>query len=258
MPTSPVRVRPITVGPVSVSPLQFNRTGGSVLQPNEVQNLEAWLKMDAGVTQAGTISAWADQTANNHNLDQGTGAKQPTYVASGLNGSPVARFLAASSQNFVTAGAAWTLTAASTIFVVCTKSAAGDAYVISGNGGSGSPAFLSNFNPNSDSFEWYNPGAGTDRNTLSAGATGAHILCIKQTDGVSLQGFIDGASAFSVVPVGALATVGLTAVGAANGGLANFYSGDLAEIVWYARNITVAEVVAVTRALGQKYGIATA
>lgn len=55
--------------------------------------LALWLKGDAGITQAGgTVSLWADQSGNGLDLSQATGANQPTYVASAINGLPGVSF----------------------------------------------------------------------------------------------------------------------------------------------------------------------
>lgn len=50
-------------------------------------NLVLWARADLGVTLNGsTVAAWADQSGAGNNLAQGTGAAQPTFLASGING----------------------------------------------------------------------------------------------------------------------------------------------------------------------------
>lgn len=56
-------------------------------------NLQLWLRADAGVTTSGTnVTGWADQTTNANHASQGTAAAQPTLVTNALNGKPVVRF----------------------------------------------------------------------------------------------------------------------------------------------------------------------
>jgi hypothetical protein len=55
-------------------------------------------RADIGVSQsAGAVSAWADQSGFGNTLTQSTGAKQPTWSATGFNGFPSVRFVAANS-----------------------------------------------------------------------------------------------------------------------------------------------------------------
>src|SRR5262245_6798388 len=57
-------------------------------------DLQLWLRADAGVTQAGTVSQWANQVANGTlpNVQQSTSTERPTYNASTLNFNPVITF----------------------------------------------------------------------------------------------------------------------------------------------------------------------
>lgn len=55
--------------------------------------LKLWLRGDLGVTLNGSnVSAWADQSGNGNHVTQATGAKQPTFVASGINNKPTLTF----------------------------------------------------------------------------------------------------------------------------------------------------------------------
>ncbi|QSE96286.1 T9SS type A sorting domain-containing protein [Fulvivirga lutea] len=61
-----------------------------------------WLRSDAGVTQSGTVSAWADQSGNGLNAVQATSGLRPTYTASNasLNGLPSMNFGPSGTTNF--------------------------------------------------------------------------------------------------------------------------------------------------------------
>lgn len=61
--------------------------------PDQITGLNFWLKADAGITQSvNKVSTWADQSTSANNATQVTGAKQPTYITSDLNGKPVVQF----------------------------------------------------------------------------------------------------------------------------------------------------------------------
>jgi len=71
-------------------------TGGvdsPVASPLEIGDCALWLDAGQGITQAGGyVSQWDDMSGNSRHASQATGAKQPAYVSSGLNGRPVLRF----------------------------------------------------------------------------------------------------------------------------------------------------------------------
>jgi uncharacterized repeat protein (TIGR03803 family) len=69
-------------------------------------NLELWLRADAGVTtnSTGGVSAWTDQSGAGHNATQVTGTTQPVLVNGGWAGQPVVRFGTGGSQFMNLAG----------------------------------------------------------------------------------------------------------------------------------------------------------
>jgi hypothetical protein len=55
--------------------------------------LALWLRADQGVLQnTGRVSAWADRSGNRHDAVQSVPAKQPTFVANAVHGCPALRF----------------------------------------------------------------------------------------------------------------------------------------------------------------------
>jgi hypothetical protein len=57
------------------------------------QDLKLWLSADAGVTlNSGYISAWADQSGNGTNATQPDPNTQPTFLANAVNGRPALKF----------------------------------------------------------------------------------------------------------------------------------------------------------------------
>jgi hypothetical protein len=58
-----------------------------------LNGLAVWLRADAGTVINGSgLSQWMDQSGNNRNATQSTGASQPTLVNGVINGRPVVRF----------------------------------------------------------------------------------------------------------------------------------------------------------------------
>lgn len=64
------------------------------------ENLRFWLKADniSGVAGGGQISEWRDSSGQGNHVLQATAGNRPTYVASGLNSKPAVNFARASSQ----------------------------------------------------------------------------------------------------------------------------------------------------------------
>lgn len=61
-------------------------------RPSYLPNIGLWLRADLGVTQSGTISAWADQSGNANDGAQSTSGNRPTYLTDGGDGRPAASF----------------------------------------------------------------------------------------------------------------------------------------------------------------------
>ena len=71
--------------------------------PTAPGSVWGYWKAGTGITQsANAVSAWADQSGNNHHLTQATGANQPTYATAQLNGFPSITF--DGTNDFLTSG----------------------------------------------------------------------------------------------------------------------------------------------------------
>ncbi len=69
--------------------------------PSSISNLAMWEKADAitGVSNGGAVATWSDSSGNGRDLTQATSGNRPTYQTNVVNGKPVVRFSAASSQH---------------------------------------------------------------------------------------------------------------------------------------------------------------
>lgn len=66
----------------------YTRYGSAQTPLTILGNLAWWVRADLGITIGTGVSAWADQSGNGVNFTQGTGAWQPAFVASAINGQP--------------------------------------------------------------------------------------------------------------------------------------------------------------------------
>jgi hypothetical protein len=61
--------------------------------PDTIPNLAVWLKADAlGLSDGTSVSSWTDSSGNGNHAVQATGARQPIYKTSIINGKAVVRF----------------------------------------------------------------------------------------------------------------------------------------------------------------------
>lgn len=69
--------------------------------PTDVASVKAWFRSDGHYTLSGSlVSAWGEQSSNQHNTTQVTSSAQPTYNASGLDGKPYLSFDGGDSLSF--------------------------------------------------------------------------------------------------------------------------------------------------------------
>jgi hypothetical protein len=60
-----------------------------------------WLKADVGITLNGSsVAAWGDQSSQHNDFTQSDTIRQPTYVASGINGLPAVQFTIPGSPTY--------------------------------------------------------------------------------------------------------------------------------------------------------------
>ncbi len=220
-----------------------NGLGG--FSPLLVPNLALWLRADLGITIGTGVSAWADQSGTGNHVVQATGANQPAFVASGLNGKPVVRFTAASSHYLkkantnlfgagnYTAVIVWKWSAAATRQTVlgCTDNLSGGVHL-----GTTDPTGLNR-----------NAGyVGAGDVTDGAATNAAEVWSVVNAGGTSTTMRVDRASqstsgSFTMVNPGGTAAIRLGTYNDAS----LFLTGDVAEVLAWSRALNAAELLSV-------------
>jgi hypothetical protein len=214
--------------------------------PMDVALAKLWLRADLGVTlNSGNVATWADQSGNANDATEST--NRPLWVATAQNGQPCVRATSASSHKLILPGPGFGTTM--TMFVVASKSSTGSGYITSNDQSFG--AFISNFS--GVSFEWFNNG---DRATLSAGATGPHILTVSQKDGTNVSGWFDGGDStiFSGAPATALSGRTFTRL-FCSGSNGSFASCDIYEVLFYNQVLAQSDRAKVHAYLKARYAL---
>lgn len=224
-------------------------SGAQPFDPSVLGNLALWLDGRMGVTYDGSnlVSQWDDQSGGSNHFAQGTGANQPLRVASAYGAVDVIRGQGIDDNLQVATPVS--MGTAGTLFFVAKQGSTASNYMIADDGPTN--GILSRFS--GALIEWFN-GAGSDRHTLANGPTGLHVYTIRQTNGVALQGWVDGVSAFGpVVPNAALFSIKslLATKAAANGSAAQ----DFANVVAYTAALSDANRARVEAYLAQRNGL---
>lgn len=108
--------------------------------PEDIPGLFCWTPSTSitGLSDGQAVSSWPDLSGYNHDLDQATGTKQPTYQTNELNGLPVVRF--DGSDDFLRSDMGETYEQPNTIFLVAKHiggSVTADEYMFCGDSSAG-------------------------------------------------------------------------------------------------------------------------
>jgi hypothetical protein len=255
---STLRSRPTTAQPISA-----DQRNGIVLTPAEtafaptdISGLEAWYKSGVGVTLNGSdVSQWDDQSGNARHLTQGTAANQPLYNATDANWNGLASITFNGTSDFLLCHAvapaifqgtdkAWTI-------VTAVKRAAGGTYrfLMGSNdiaGGGNAQVILSHKWNSVDDYVVYKRDTAAASVDSHIGTSGDTAVIIRwQHSGTVAEVYVNGSSAgTSANNVGALTVQDVFCIGGfptAATTAANFWVGDIAEVVMYSRLLTAGE-----------------
>jgi len=251
MPMSPRLLRPVAAG-------GFN--------PTRLSGLLLWLDAsDASTVTLDTgVSEWRDKSGTGKKVTQDTGGNQPAYLTDGIGGKPALEF-AGSSSHFMRGTFSHTLTGITSLVVARMES------TTTSNGRMFSLAITSQVNDfsgtghlvpamrfgTSQAVACQHDGAARV-NVSIAGYSTPFIQC-SHHDGTTLSNRVNNGTAathtFGAPPwSGNFANMMLSAFnssGAANG----FFTGRIAEIIVYSREVTADERSKLHQYLGKKYGI---
>lgn len=235
---------------------------GTGFRPTQLSNLEAWYDGADSNTitlNGSTVSSWGDKSGNGRNAAQATGAAQPTYTASAINGKSALSFdggdnLAAVLSSDITTSNFTAFIVAkrnSTVAFAATLSgvAAGQANDFDNNGSAvifdetadGSLLLLNN---NGSKSSAPHPGNGVVYQAATL------------FDGVNNTTYLNGVAQTPVADTNTLSFhtlyLGARFVGSA---VTAQYNGLIAEIILYNRALSAAERSQVFTYLANKWGI---
>jgi len=231
--------------------------------PTDLSGLSLWVKADAGVTLSGSnVTAWADQSGNGNNVIANTG-EEPTFVSSFLNNKPAIQFNGAgqiveiadsNSLDFINTSA----------FIVLKYLGQGTANNILyiKNADAGSPADQAMYglvatNNGNVSFSQNVGGWNDHRTQIDIRDSIPRILSMTY-DGINQNVYSNGSFSNTFNIGGSIATsTGLLQIGGYNKSFdsAEYFYGQIAEIIMYNRAVTGTERQQVESYLNTKYAI---
>lgn len=234
--------------------LQPHRFAAAAFAPTDIAGLKAWFKADGTLYQdsarttlaaadADPVGSWSDGSGQNNHASQATAGSRPLLKLGILNGRPVIRFDGANDR-LQTAAFGAALAQPNTVFVVAKRT------------GGGAEAFLDG---RTDATHLFRKNVGGSYN-LYAG--GDFVVVAADANWHIVQGVFNGASSKARVDGGAAATgnAGTSSMdGATVGSRANsseWMNGDIAEILIYNANLSLAQLDQVGNYLAGRYGLA--
>ena len=233
---------------------------GPLTSPRQLSGLRLWLDASLAASLPGAaadgdpIASWVDQSDTGLTFAQGTGANQPILKLGLLNGRNVVRFDGSNDSLSVSAGALQGSQPGGTIFVVASRTtdATLRTYLDFGGGGNAGLIFFSCSGSNQEIFQ-YGSGASVVSVAYTAAPTAYHYSTGRWgSGGGDLR--VGGIPRASSVTAAGLSFQPTLYVGS-NGGTVRFHSGDVAEVLFYARTMSDFEVLRVEGYLARKWGL---
>lgn len=214
--------------------------------PDDIAGLERWYRPESLGADTTAVSSWTDESGNASHLTQGTGSKQPVVAAGVLDGKKVVRFDGTDDelQNTVSADAS------RTIFIV-----AKEATNITGRVAWSLNSTSARLDVNATSggqWRWGNNQAAT---AVVIGGTPAatswSAITLRVTSTTVMDAYQNGGAAVNFDPNDTVTTATTMVAGAA--AAANFWNGDIAEIIIYNSALADADKDKVLGYLSAKY-----
>jgi len=235
----------------------------SSFSPASLSGLSLWLKSDSGVTLSGSnVTSWTDQSGNGNNAVTNTG-EEPTFVSSFLNGNPAIEFDGHGQiMEIADANSLDFLNMSSFIVLKYIGEGTGNNIVYIKNADAGSPAdqamyglVATNFGKVSFS---QNVGGWNDHQTQIDIQDSITKILSMTYDGINQRVYSNGdySDVFNIN--GNIKTsTGVLQIGGYNKSFndAEYFYGQIAEIIMYNRAVTNTERQQVESYLNTKYAI---
>ena len=220
-----------------------------------LSNMRLWLKADAG-TVLGSENIWLDQSGQNNHASQPSGPAQPLLVENALNvNKPVIRFNSAGGQFFYLPNFMAGATAAEGFVVLKRSNVATTAFRLwsMGTEAISQPDYYTVYPYNADGMIYERFGT-TVRKTTGKPAQPLdrfHLYNVLSRDGEftnRLNGVLNYTTSSNTYGFATAPTLG-----GFPGSYANYFDGDIAELIIYDRALSQTERDAVGTYLNQKY-----
>jgi hypothetical protein len=249
MPMSPRLLRPVAAG-------GFN--------PTRLSGLLLWLDAsDASTVTLDTgVSEWRDKSGTGKKMTQDTGGNQPDYLTDGIGGKPALGFTG-SSSHFMRGAFSHALTAITSLVVARMESTVGTSGRIFSMTVSGSASDFGGTGHLCPSMRFTSTqavGCQNDGGTrVSRDITyGTPFIQCSHHDGTTLSNRVNNGTAATYTPASAwsptMANMMLSSQ-SSSGAAGGFFTGRIAEVIVYSRDLTADERSKVHQYLGNKYGI---
>jgi hypothetical protein len=207
-----------------------------------------------------SISTFVTKFVSAVNLNQGTGANQPTFVTNAINGRPCIRFDGTNDSMQTNSSSLGITSAFSMHFIVRLSSSANINQCIFSRGTSSATplwAMMLNRTLANGGISFWNGSNWNDSSSAITTTTDFNLLSVTW-DGSNLLLYINGGnfSAFTGVklsPSGAAQNFVLGGQGSS--GTTNFFNGDFLELAIYNLNQTPTEVTDISRSYANFYGL---
>jgi hypothetical protein len=228
--------------------------------PQRSANMQLWLRSDVGVTYDGSnnVSQWLDQSGNGNNFSN-SGSARPTISTNAVNGLPAIAFNG--SSQYLQGGSGFsTFTSGATIFVVTKPTAAGsDARFLEfGTAASTNSIILQRNSTNAGAALYiYNNTTPTNVSATTGLTLNQFQLVSAVHSGAATATLYTDGTQTATGSIGNIPTVTRTGnfIGTNYSHNANWYQGQIAEMLVYNAPLNATQRQAVESYIYSKYGV---